>query len=218
MSAESDYLQSIIDRKVEFLNNPAFSPARIGGRLDFGIEISIIEANRMPTEFRRDGSFSTSLSPGQKSYIRAHSSSLVETVQGLQWTPVGLRPLSVRTGLLFPDPAIAAYGESSRRYAYRPDSPNWINEEPWRSPPTRIRSVSLSLVPPGPLPRTGTSPQPDGRIHLLVTGPDGRTSTASNIRLDQGSMQFVGPGAPMERVDYPSLWVLSFYLFMHPPV
>jgi hypothetical protein len=213
MSAESDYLQSIIDRKVQFLTDPVFDPSRTGGRLDIGIEISIIEASLMPAAFGPDGAFHASFSPGQKSYIRASTAALVETTQGVRMTPRGPTPLRVRTGLHFPQTAIG-----QRWHAYDPSRPNWIDSDPW-SPltPARIRAVDISLVPFGQAPRSGIGPQSDGRVHLQVTAADGRTTLPTDLRLDRYSMQLMGNGPAMERLDHPSTWVVGFFLYLHPP-
>lgn len=215
MSAETDYLQSIIDRKVEFLTNPAYSPAIIGGELDFGIEITVVEANQMRTWFEPGGAFRAHLSPGQKSYMRAATSGFRETQAGIRSTPQGPRAFSQRTGLNFPR---SGHRRGSRWHAYQPTAPNWIDAVPWdRAPALEVRTIEISLLPLRPGPRIGFPPTSDDRVHLRVTDAAGTVSQPTNLRFDPVAKQYIGEGPRIEAIDHPSLWLVSFFLFMHPP-
>jgi hypothetical protein len=215
MTAESDYLQSMIDRKVLYLTDPRYNAALIGGELDLGIEISIVEANQMRTWFEPSGAFGAHLSPGQKSYIRAATSSFRETQAGIRSTPQGPRPFTTRTGLTFPR---TRYGRGDRWHAFPAAAPNWIDAVPWATgPATEIRSVEISLVPFTTTVRTTPPPAPDGRIYLRVINRAGTAATASGFRFDAESKQLIGAGARMEAIDHPSIWIVSFFLYMHPP-
>lgn len=211
MSAETDYVQQFIDKKFAFLHDPQFTPhaTHLPWLMEVGLEMTVVEANQAYA-YWEGGVFHATISPGQKSYVRADECHIIEAVTGFIPGPTGPIPVTAKVGLGYPGPSGT---EINRYFGYPPGFVNWQGFTPFRNPAsdTRIRSIEVSLVPfrtaPSPLPLS-----PDGQVHIRIIRPDGALIILSNIRYDATTHQLIGYHGTMESLDYSSMWILAFFI------
>ena len=219
MSAETDYLQRHIDLKFAFDTEFRFQPpnTRLPWKMQVGVEITIVEANRMDAFYDKGGTFHASIAPGQKSYIRGTGSEYIQASGGLQIGSKGIPvPSTFRAGLRFPDPLSVV----QRWYAYQDASTNWAWDVPFQNArDTRLGSVEISLVPFSLQPNFSGLPEgPDDRVHLMVRRADREIVLLSTLTLDETTQQLFCHGPSMDTNDNASLWIISFYIAPGPIV
>jgi hypothetical protein len=210
MSAETDYVQQFVDKKFAFLNDPEFRPSitHLPWLMDVGLEITIVEANQAYAYWDH-GVFHATISPGQKSYIRADQCHFIQAATGVRPGPGGgVATTTTRVGLAFPNGT-----QIHRFFGYPPNFVNWEGLSPFRDPAsdTLITSIEISLAPF----RTSPSSVPvlaDGQVHIRIIRPDGVVIILTNIRYDSTTHQLIGYHGAMEGLDYSSIWILAFFI------
>ncbi len=217
MSAETEYLQRFINLKRAFETDPRFEPRATGlpWRMQIGIEITIVESNRCDAYFDSSGRFQTSISTGQKSYIRGTGSDYIEVFGGVQLGTGGVPTPSLFTaGLRFPNPS----NSLERWYAFDRASTTWVFDTPFQNKINiRPAAVEVSLVPfrlsaEPSIGAGGIPEQSDDRVHVLIQHFSRQVVLLSDVTLDQRTQQLYGYGPSMEPVDNAALWILSFYI------
>jgi len=219
MSAATNYLQRFIEQQYAFETDPRFDPraTNLGGKMNLGVEITIVESNLAFAYWDAGGRFNATLSPGQKSYIRFSGCEITQTVGGFQYGPGGtLTTIMDRTGL-------SSTGRRGERwYAYNSASTNWIYDQPFRNDNiTQLEAIEISLIPfqlnINSWSLGGLPPQPDDKVHVRVRRPDNEIILLADAEFDERTQQLYCYGATMETVDNPALWIISFFIHLNPP-